>query len=136
MSIEREEIKEIISAGVTFHELYTGIEVDEPGILGLTRWVVAKTPKEKRDLLSVRTQLLIRENRDSKKPLSGRNILQEIGGGPLKKGEWIQISELPDKTGLIITGTRGIFKLDGQKVFDTSKDILNSTRLVLNKSAK
>jgi len=116
MSIEREEIKEIISAGVPFYELYTGIEIDEPGILGLTRWVVAKTPKEKRDLLSVRTQLLIRENRDGTKPLSGRNILQEIGGGPLKKGEWIQISKLPDNTGLIITGTRGFFKLKSQRV--------------------
>jgi hypothetical protein len=73
--------------------------------------VVLKTPNEKRNLLNVRTQLLIRENRDGKKPLSGRNILQEIGGGPLKKGEWIQISELPDKTRLIITGTRGVFKI-------------------------
>ena len=75
MGIEREEIMEVISSGVPFYELYTGIEIDEPGILGLTRWVVAKTPKEKRDLLSVRTQLLIRENRDGTKPLSGRNIL-------------------------------------------------------------
>ena len=112
MSIEREEIKEIISAGVPFYELYTGIEIDEPGILGLTKWMVVKTPKEKRDLLSVRTRLLIQENRDCNKPLTSRNILQEIGGGPLKKGEWLQISESPNNTELTITGTRGVFKLD------------------------
>jgi hypothetical protein len=86
--------------------------------LGLTRWVVVKTPKEKRNLLSVRTRLLIQENRDGNKHLSGRNILQEIGGGPLKEGEWIQISELPDKTELIITGTRGFFKIKQKSVTD------------------
>jgi hypothetical protein len=113
MSIEREEIEGLISSGVSFDELYKGIEIDEPGILGLTKWVVVKTPKEKRNLLSVRTRLLIQENRDGNKHLSGRNILQEIGGGPLKKGEWLQINKLADNTELLITGTRGVFTIDG-----------------------
>ena len=111
MNIEREEIEGLISSGVSVDELYKGIEIDEPGILGLTKWVVAKTPKDKGNLLNVRTRLLIRGNRDIDKPLTGRNILQEIGGGPLKKGEWLQINESPNNTELLITGTRGVFKL-------------------------
>lgn len=112
MSIEREEIEGLISSGVSIDELHKGIEIDEPGILGLTRWVVAKTPKDKRNLLNVRTQLLIRGNRYIDKPLTGRNILQEIGGGLLKKGEWLQINESPENTELVITGTRGVFAID------------------------
>ncbi len=112
MNTDRKEIEGLFLSGVSANELYRGIEIEEPGILGLTKIVAAKTPKEKRNVLFVRTQRLIQENRDASQPPTDRNIIQEIGGGPLKNGEWLQISELPNKVGLIITGTRGVFKLE------------------------
>lgn len=112
MNIDRKEISELISSGVSVEELCRGVEIEEPGILGLSKRVIVKTPKDKRNLLFVRAQQLIEKNSDGIQPLTNRNILQKIGGGPLKKDEWLQISETPDKKKTIITGTRGVLKLE------------------------
>ena len=126
VNIDREKIQELISSGVSPSELYQGVEIEVPGIVGLTERIVVKTPKQKRDLLYVQARQGIQKNKDSDKPLTGRNILQKIGGGPLKKDEWLQISQLPNNAGLRVTGTRGIFEIStmssnvvpgGQQVF-------------------
>jgi hypothetical protein len=111
MGITGKEIQDLVSSGITPHELLQGVEVEEPGILGLTKKVMAKSPGEKRNVLHEETRILIRENRGKNTPLKGRNILQEIGGGALKEREWIQVSPSPNHAELIITGTRGVFRL-------------------------
>lgn len=108
MRLERSRISELLSQGVTPADLLNGIEIaaEGDGLLGISETVKVHTSKEKKDLLHERTKMLLAGNRKKGKPLSGRTILQEIGGGPLKDGEWIQESNLPD--GVLVSGTRGV----------------------------
>lgn len=85
MGITEKEIQDLMSSGITPCELLQGVEIVEPGFVGLTKRVMVKSPREKRNVLHEKTRILIRENRDKNVPLTGRNILQEIGGGVLKK---------------------------------------------------
>jgi hypothetical protein len=111
MSITKIEIRDLLLSGVTPNELFHGVEILEPGIVGSTQKIRVKTPLEKRTVLGERTRQMIQANRDIHESLTPRNILQEIGGGPLSEGEWVQISSLPDHRELTVTGTRGVFRL-------------------------
>lgn len=108
MALGRQEIEHLLSAGVEPEELRQGIEIqdEESHLVGISRIIKVHTPKEKGNLLYEQAKLLLKSNREKDSPLSGRNILQEIGGGSLKNGEWIQITPSPNS--VFVCGSRGV----------------------------
>lgn len=86
--------------------LRKGVEYVEPGLVFPTTTVKAKSCSEKAAANFLFAKELIKQNREPGKINSLRNIFQE--GGPLKPGEWIGTTELPDGKGLFFWGTRGV----------------------------
>lgn len=91
-------------------KLEGGVEYFEPGLVFPPRRIKrAKRPSEKSAALFLLTQELIKQNRRLGEINSIRNLLQE--GGPLRRGEWIAISESPDKRVITFWGSRGVGRI-------------------------
>jgi hypothetical protein len=83
----------------------------EPGLVFPLRKIRrAIKSSEKAAAVFMLTKGLIEQNREPGK-ISDRNILQEIGGGPLEQGEWVAFSKSPDKKSVTIWGTRGLHSI-------------------------